>query len=82
MSDGSTNIAYRSKGISLKAIEKEAVRRYPNNNINDAIFNLFMDIYNGEVIKLNLADGAPIFKFHKDFRIESSKEIFRTIKNK
>jgi hypothetical protein len=82
MDDGSENITFRSKGIPPKVIEKEAMRRYPVKNINDAIFELYRDLNNGEVVELNLADDVPIFKFHKDFKIESLKEFKRTVKNK
>jgi hypothetical protein len=81
MDDGSENITYRSKGIPPKVIEKEAMRRYPAKNINDAIFGLYHDLNNGEVVELNVADDVPIFKFHKDFKIESLKEFKRTVKN-
>jgi hypothetical protein len=79
MLDGTTNITFRSKGVSPKAIENAALLRYPSLSIENAIFKLYEDIYKGESIMIDLCDGAPMFKFNKDFSISSYDTFMRTV---
>jgi hypothetical protein len=79
MNDGSTNITFRSKGVSLKALEKGAQKRYPFLKLNDAILELYKYIYDGCTANIDLCNGGPIFKFDKSFTVESLASFDRRI---
>jgi hypothetical protein len=79
MKDGSTNITFRAKGINLKALEVGAYKRYPFLKLVDAIWQLYLDVYNGETINIDLCKGAPRFHFNKDFTVESLTSFPRSI---
>jgi hypothetical protein len=79
MKDGSENITFRCKGISPKALEITAQKRYPELTLINAIWKTYMDLYEGETIEINLCDGAPVFKFHKDTSISTEASFFRKI---
>jgi hypothetical protein len=71
MNDGSTNVTFRSKGVSLKALEKASQKRYPFMGIVDSIRELYKYIYDGGTANVDLCNGGPIFKFDKSFTVES-----------
>jgi hypothetical protein len=79
MSDNTENITYRAKGTTDLAIEYAAKEKYPDLNLVDAIFQLYKDIYNGEIIETDLCIGKPQFKINKNFTVESLTEFKRVI---
>jgi hypothetical protein len=79
MKDGTTNITFRSKGISPKALEVAAQKRYPFLNIVDAIWELYKYIYNGGSVYVDLCNGGPMFKFDKNFTVKSLPSFSRRI---
>jgi hypothetical protein len=82
MEDNTESITFRSKGVSLKALENEAIRTHPNFNPVEAIFQLYTDLYNGKTIQVNLADGSPVFRFNKDFSINTLNSFVRILSQK
>jgi hypothetical protein len=71
MKDGSMNISFRAKGTTHEAIESEARRRYPEMKIEDAIFALYKDMYDGKAVEGNLYEGKTQMKLHSDFSVET-----------
>jgi hypothetical protein len=79
MNVNTENICYRAKGITNKALEHAAAKKYPNLNIVDAIFHLYKDLDEGKTIEVNLFIGRPQFKFNKNFTVSSLTDFKRVI---
>jgi hypothetical protein len=79
MEDGSEEITYRSKGISLNSLDIAFKGRYPELSVNDAIFQSYLDVFEGQTIEVDLCKGAPKFKFNRDFSGESLPSFKRKI---
>jgi hypothetical protein len=79
MKDGSYNITFRCKGIPPKAMEVTAQMRYPQMSLDDAIWQTYLDIYNGETISVDLSDGGPLFKYNKNCSVFSEESMTRRV---
>lgn len=75
LTDSSTKIDYmtRAKGISQSAITAAAKRE-------GGYIELYKKIFNGDSIAFDNAEGAPSFKFNKDFSVNSNEHFIRVVK--
>ena len=72
-SSGKVDYMCRGKGITQGAI-KEAAKRY------GGYIELYQYIYDGNEVAFDNAEGAPSFKFHKDFSVSSNEHFIRKVK--
>ena len=72
---GENALHYRMKGAPQKSIEIAANERYDGH-----VKNLYLDLYNGAEVNIDLLKGGCIFKMDKYGSIEYNKGMFRKIK--
>ena len=72
-SSGKVDYMTRAKGITQAAIKAVAERC-------GGYIELYKKIYDGESIAFDNAEGAPSFKFSKDFTVSSNEHFIRVVK--
>ena len=72
-SSGKVDYMTRAKGICQSAITAAAKRC-------GGYIELYKKIYDGESIAFDNAEGAPSFKFNKDFSVNSNEHFIRIVK--
>ena len=75
LSDGSIGYMSRAKGIPDYSRYNLAQKQY-----NDSIWDLYLDLFNGNQVTFDLLDGHPQFKMNKNMTIQNHLKFTRTLK--